>query len=334
MRMMPHPRIETRLWRSVRSGWRQPLNYAAYLAWVLRAAREIGPAWVYASDAYGAPAGWLLGTLPGVRVLYHEHDTPTGAGGGFGRMARAARRRLARRAELCVLPNAERAARFGKEFGVAHKTVCVWNCPLREETEGKQGGSNRAGLKVMYGGSVVPARLPLTVIDAVAMAGAQVTLEIYGYETAGFPGYTAQLVARARELGIEERVRLHGALARAELLAACRGGDAGLALLPCRSADPNEEHMTGASNKPLDYMACGVPPLVTERADWRALLVERGFARSCDPGAAESIAGELRHWCEHPVERRAMGAAGQAQIRAEWNYETQFAPVQARLEDG
>jgi spore maturation protein CgeB len=88
--------------------------------------------------------------------------------------------------------------------------------------------------------------------------------------------------------------------------------------------------MTGASNKPFDYLACGLPLLVSDRPDWRALFVDGAggpLGRACDPGSAESLAAQLRWLHEHPEERRQMAARGRARILADWNYEAQFAKV-------
>ena len=52
-------------------------------------------------------------------------------------------------------------------------------------------------------------------------------------------------------------------------------------------------HMAGASNKPFDYMAAGLALLVSDQPDWRAMFVEPGYARACDPTDPSSIATSL-----------------------------------------
>jgi len=113
---------------------------------------------------------------------------------------------------------------------------------------------------------------------------------------------------------------------REDLMRLCATGDVGLALLPADSADFNEREMVGASNKPFDYLANGLPVLVADLAEWRATFVDAGLGRVCDPTSAESVANALRWFLDHPVERDRMGQSGKTTIAASWNYETTFAP--------
>jgi glycosyltransferase involved in cell wall biosynthesis len=185
---------------------------------------------------------------------------------------------------------------------------------------------------MLYHGSIVPARLPTTVLTALSMLPKGVRLRVVGYETIGHKGYVRQLQELAAQLGVADRVEFLGAVPqREELLALCRQCDVGLSLMPMQSHDNNEQAMTGASNKPFDYLACGLALLVSELPDWRALFVDGGYALAMDPADPASIATAVRWFLEHPAESRAMGERGRQRIRSEWNYEEQFATVLLRL---
>lgn len=121
---------------------------------------------------------------------------------------------------------------------------------------------------------------------------------------------------------------------RQELWAVCQACDVGLAAFPPHSGNVNLEHLAGASNKPFDYLACGLALLVSDQPTWRALYVEPGYGLACRPDEAESIAAALRWYVEHPAERRAMGEAGRQRVLDEWNYDEQFAPVRRLLTRG
>jgi glycosyltransferase involved in cell wall biosynthesis len=89
--------------------------------------------------------------------------------------------------------------------------------------------------------------------------------------------------------------------------------------------------MTGASNKPFDYLACGLALLVSDLPDWRSAYVEPGYGLACDPQDPESIAGAVRRFLGDPGLARSMGENGRQRILADWNYEGRFLPVYSRL---
>ncbi|HEX7778267.1 MAG TPA: glycosyltransferase [Vicinamibacterales bacterium] len=315
-------------------GWRQKVHYAQFASWVAAEARQWRPDWVYVSDPLACPAALALRRLTGARFIYHEHDSPSpdvGAQSTFMRVVLRARRALAARAELCVLPNDERAELFREQTGRKDGVVTVWNCPMRDEVGTSREVSPAPAMKVVYHGTIVPARLPATVLQALVALPAAVSLVVAGYETAGHPGYVDALRQEARRLGIDGRITFAGTLSREGLMQQCRTCDVGLALLPRTSADVNERAMVGASNKVFEYLAAGLAVIVGDQPRWRETFVDAGFGRACDPASPASIAAELRWLFEHPAERAVMGERGRHRIGLDWNYDHQFAPVLARM---
>lgn len=314
-------------------GWRQKLHYGRFVTWAIFWTLASRSCRVYASDQLSCPVGLLLSFVPGIRVLYHEHDSPTpdGEPSRFMRLVLWSRTKLAHRAALCILPNDRRAERFIREVGRDVPVTRVWNCPSRNEVNTSPPAADN-GLLVIYQGSIVPVRLPATMIEALAMLPERVQLRVIGYETIGHKGYVAQLQALADKLGVAGRVEFVGAVpTRTEMLEHCREGHVGLAFMSKTSKDINEQFMTGASNKPFDYLACGLALLVSDLPEWRVFYVDAGCARAVDSDDASSIASALYHLLDHPNELRAMGESGRQRILAEWNYETQFAPVFQQL---
>jgi glycosyltransferase involved in cell wall biosynthesis len=291
---------------------------------------------VYASDALSTPAAVAISLVTRRRVICHEHDAPAADGANasaswFMRLVLGARARLARRAAWCVLPNAGRLRALAAV--APERVLTVWNCPSRDEVAAMPPRRDRGGLRVLFHGSIGPGRVPLTFIDALARLPESVTFTIAGYETVGHQGYLDAIRSRARALGIEGRVSYAGVLAtRRDLLAHCAGFDVGVSLMPMDSSDLNEQTMVGASNKPFDYLACGLPVLVSDLPEWRSTYADAGYGLACDPASPESIAAALGWWLAHPAERAAMGERGRARIAADWNYEARFAPVLARMD--
>ncbi len=321
-----------KLWRQRRPGAAQKLHYLAFVfaawikAWIGRAD------WVYVSDALAAPAGWLIMRLSPAKVLYHEHDSPKeidAASSAVSRVIHRCRRALLTNADSVVFPNQGRcdAARPGRPAHI------VWNVPVAGEAQGRAARSTAKGpLEVLYHGSIVPERVPLTLVEALARLGGRCRLHVVGYFTDGSASYATTLRDEAKRRGVEQLLVLHGAIpARSRLLDFAATCDVGLSFVPVRPSDNNLQTMAGASNKPFDYMARGLALLVTRRPDWEQMFVAPGFGRSCDPQDVESIVEHLRWFEEHRAETRAMGERGTRQIISAWNYERQFEPVATQL---
>jgi glycosyltransferase involved in cell wall biosynthesis len=189
-------------------------------------------------------------------------------------------------------------------------------------------------VRILYHGSIVPERLPVSMLYAMRMLPEHVTLTAIGYETLGSLGYVAALNQRAAELGIAGRFRYLGSMDRFELMKACRSWDVGLALMPLATEERNFHTMVGASNKPFDYLTGGLALLVSDLPEWQEAFVRSGYGIACNPDDPQSIAAALRRLSENPAEMRAMGERGRRRILSEWNYETQFRPVEELLTNG
>ena len=244
-----------------------------------------------------------------------------------------ARKALARRADLCVLPQAERAEGFVRETGRDGPTLTVWNCPGRQEAAAITRPPGPPFV-LYYHGSLNDQRLPFTVLHALARLPGTVRLRVVGYETVGSWGFAERFLAEAGACGLSERVEVLGPKSREHLGAAMREAHIGLALMPMRSDDSNLRWMAGASNKPFDYLSQGLTLLVSDLPDWRAMYVSPGYGLACDPRDAKSIAGAILGLIASPERLQAMGEAGRQRVLGEWNYEQQFSPVMRILSGG
>lgn len=313
-------------------GLRQKLHYLWFSLWVMGWTLRWRPQWIYASDLLACPIALLLNFLPGAQLIYHEHDSPDGSSPSlFLRLCLRARQKLAQRAEICVLPNQQRADRFSREVANGKRVFLIWNCPRREEVSPLRFPRAKDRMIVYYHGVLGPSYVSPSVLKAIAMLPSEVRLRVIGYETIGSQGYLNYLKEEARRLGIGNRMELLGPMPRYQALMQCSECDVGLGLIPIRSGDVNNIHKIGASNRPFDYLACGLALLVSDLPDWRATYVEPGYGLACDPDNPESIAASLRWFLDHRDETHKMGELGRQRILAEWNYEQQFQPVLERL---
>lgn len=181
---------------------------------------------------------------------------------------------------------------------------------------------------LLYHGSVVPPRMPVTVVEALPLLAESVKLRVVGYEPPGHEGYINQLEERGRELGVSARIQFCRSVPeRTDLLALCKRSHVGLAFVPGNTDEINMKNMTGASNKPFDYLANGLALLVTNVDDWNEMFVDAGYGISCDPYDVDDLVAAISTLHADPQITTSMGERGRKRIFSKWNYESQFAPV-------
>lgn len=330
----PHGRIRSEIVPYTPRGWRQKWAYLRFIVRAWGIARRWRARWIYVSDPMAAPAGVLLSLGRRYRIVYHEHDGPIGSGAAswFIRLVLAARRRLARVADLNIVPQRERIALFAQETSSQRPIACVWNCPLRSDAEPAELRLREAHepLGVYFHGSVNLDRVPLALVEGAARCGIPVSIRIVGYETVGSKGTIERLRAAAAASGVS--IEFPGAVPRHDLRRLMAGMHVGWMNFIHDPHDVNLRHLAGASNKAFDYLAAGLPMIVPEAPEWERMFVAPGFARPCDAADPAAIAEVLRWFYDHPGESAEMGRRGRENVLAEWNYEKQFAQVRDVLE--
>jgi len=324
---------EVRMLKWVEPGLRQKLHYLRYMLWSMWVCVTGRADLVYCSDPFGALPGLLLRKL-GFRVIYHEHDSPNpGEDESLPGPIVWGRRGLLRQASLVVFPNAlrlERAMQWAA--GTRAESMVVWNCPakddLTETITTTASPSTDNVLRLYYHGTLVPDRLPLTLLNGIARCSRRVELTLVGYTTVGAENYDGVLKENAAKLGIEDQLHVLGALKeRSDVIEECRKHDVGLVLFTGENWQDYASEMAGASNKPFDYLSQGLAVIVPDNPEWQRLYVDRGCAMAVDVEDVDALAKLFDWLAEHPEEIKTMGSQGRGLIEQEWIYETQFQPV-------
>jgi glycosyltransferase involved in cell wall biosynthesis len=310
--------------------WRfTPIRYFRFLCESLFCVLFWRPALVYGSDPNVLPVLSLVQKLSRSTIIYHEHDSPSADLGKsrFQRLVARCRTSVGRSADVCILPQQQRLEAFVQQVQRRRPTLCVWNCPSAAEISDRS-FSDETPLLLYYHGSINAARLPLELIDAICRFHGAVRFIFAGYEVQGSIGYVDEMLARARHNGAPSAVQYMGAIPmRDDLFRLAQTAHVGISLMPMTSDDINLRHMVGASNKPFDCMASGLPLLVSQLDEWTSTFVDAGYARACDPRDTDSIERELRWYLDNPQERMTMARNCVAKARSAWNYEHMFEGV-------
>jgi glycosyltransferase involved in cell wall biosynthesis len=306
------------------------LAYFEYCRRAIGLALRLQPKLVYASDPIGALPGLLASRAGGSdHLIYHEHDTPNQSS-DLNPIIRLARTTAIRTAKQVIFPHAQRAAIVGRDPN-SERFHVVWNTPRLAELPAIHNRPEQP-LVVYYHGSISATRIPKTVAEAVARLGSCARIRIAGYETENGYGYIDELKSLfgdAKSGGIIDYV---GQVPRDRLLVEAARAHIGLALTPMVTNDLNMRYMAGASNKAFDYMAAGLPFLVSDLPEWRAMFADADYAVACDPRSADSVEAALRPLAASPLLRKSMGYQARKKVEQAWNYDAQFANVLAAIQ--
>jgi glycosyltransferase involved in cell wall biosynthesis len=171
-------------------------------------------------------------------------------------------------------------------------------------------------LRLLHLGAFGAARGAFTVLDALAMLPAGTRLVLVGRFTDGSePAFDA----RARALGVADRIERHGWLEREAALRVAAGGDIGLVLF-----QPGvENHRLALPHKLFDAMLCGLPVIVPGFAEEvSSVVAEAGCGIACDTADPAQVAAAIAALAD-PAFRAAAGARGRraALTRFGWGAE-------------
>lgn len=293
-----------------------------FLTQAFRTIYQQRPAFLYVSDGAITPVAMVLHKLVKIPMIYHEHDSPEGDLG----WRTTAWKYVHQNASMRIFPNESRGHQVNQRLGRRLPFQTVWNCCAKDEAQIVD--KDLDTIKLLYHGSIVPSRLPLTIVDAIKSTTAKVHLDVIGYETQSGIGHSNALLSYADSHGCSTQITFHGPKTRYEILQFCDHAHIGFSLFHDAEKSVNETHMCGASVKVFEYLSRGVLPIVNIHPTWRELFEAEKLAVTCDPKSAHSVSQALDHAIQLiESENDSIRNIGPNKIISEWNYEQQFDPV-------
>jgi glycosyltransferase involved in cell wall biosynthesis len=261
------------------------------------------------------PSGLLLARL-GKRVIYDAHESvpddillktwirPRLRAPVSG-LAAAVERAAARRFAAVVAATPTIGARFA-EYGA--RTIVVSNFPRIEElpAAGRAGAAKERA--VCYVGSISEIRgadvmvQAMEEVDGVLLLAGSFSSPELRARLAASPGWK-----RVIELGYIGLAELGRTLARSR---------AGLALLA-----PTPTYIVSQPTKVYEYMAAGVPAIVSDFPLWRGIVEENGCGLCVDPTNPLEVRRAIGWILDHPAEADAMGRNGRRAVERHYRWE-------------
>jgi len=84
---------------------------------------------------------------------------------------------------------------------------------------------------------------------------------------------------------------------------------------------PLPNHLKALPNKPFEYMACTLPMIMSNFADWQRIFKE--CAVFADPYGSEDIADKILYLLENPDKAKQFGERGRQLVREEYSWENE-----------
>jgi glycosyltransferase involved in cell wall biosynthesis len=258
---------------------------------IARGARAERPDAVHANDIATLIPGYFAARLSGAKLVYDTHEYAVGVPYRkvvWAWLAATIERLLIGRCDAVITVSDGIAERLQARYSLRERPTVVRNVPdlpppgeapdLREEM-----GIGDAPL-VLHQGAVADGRGGENLIRAVSFTESAHLLFL-GADGA----YVEGLRALAVELDVGGRTHFHPPVALAELLSYTTQADVGVSLLQ----DSCENHRLALPNKLFEYLAAGLPVVVSDLPEMRRLVIERQVGWVTDSGDPADIARVL-----------------------------------------
>ena len=206
--------------------------------------------------------------------------------------------------------------------GQCKRTVTLNNMPLLAELYDKYSSVEKAGFQACYVGYVRPDRGNTQNVQSCNLA--DVPLIMAGSAS------SAEYEAELRKLDVKGLTDFTGWLGREQVAEILKRASAGLVT----------ELNVGQNNvfdnlptKAYEYMAMGIPVIISHSPYVDRLLKEKPFGIAVDPENVEETAQALCFLRDHPHEAKRMGEVGRKTILEEFNWTVEEKKLFALYED-
>lgn len=206
--------------------------------------------------------------------------------------------------------------------GISRRTVMIANYALREELYARCIPTPKDVPAACFVGIMTPDRGAENMVLAAAKAGVRLIL-VGDFEPEDY-------ARRVRALPEYGNVDFRGVLDREKVFDVYQEATMGLCVIP----NGGQYNICDTFNmKVYDYMAMGLPVVLSDSAYARRVMEEYSFGILVDSADVGQIANAIRYLADHPGEAARMGQAGRRAIDEAFNWETQERKLLALYRD-
>ena len=285
-----------------------------YWAGAVAAARRFEPDVVHANDGNTLAPALILRALTRSRIVYDSHEL------WLRRNVRADRwlaplveavieRWGVRAADAVITVSPSIAAWLTDRYQLTEPPILVRNVPVWHGAPSPEQGRLRtlAGLGandrvVSYCGGITTGRGLEETVDALAVLPDDVHLVVLGF---GAPAYCTELVGRARDRGVAERVHLVGHVPVPDVAKAL--ADADLAVVYVRPIVLS--YLYCLPNKLFESVHAGLPIVAADLPDCASFVRQHGIGEVFADGTPEDLAAAIAAVLARAPEYRAAALA-------------------------
>jgi glycogen synthase len=250
---------------------------------------------IHANDWISLPAALEAAASTGAKVVYdtHEFATEEHVGRAWWRLfaqphIRAIEGQLIGKADHVITVSKGLADALRDLYGKRIKALSVVrNLPTAPvEIQSRKSASASSAIRLAYVGLIRPERRIDVMIEALALTGRNVSLDVTGF---GAPAYVSTLQALAVSKGVSDRVRWHPPVAPEALVSSLDKQDIGLFLSDGSSA----QQRFALPNKLFEYMAAGLAVISAGSQDVEAIITQHCNGAFLQVATPQSLAEAL-----------------------------------------
>jgi glycosyltransferase involved in cell wall biosynthesis len=292
--------------------------------WLRAVPRYLGFDAVIALDTQGFVAAWLIKrVLPQTILVSYCTELNLPWEQPFSFSIRFSKSRFAR-ADLFVDVEKHRAAYRVQRFRLPHRPYVIVNAPrLSEAAVGSPSKpaelQTLPGLALLYQGALGEFQAVDRVIRGLAESTALVSLYICAY---GPEWRRKMLKDLAASLGVSDRVGFLEPRSRASLRSLTMGADIGIAFYPFRESWTLNK-MYCAPSKVFDYMAAGLPVIVSDNPSLKEWVEREGWGICVSPEDPRTVGRAIDRLASDSERRERMSQRALDVFRHKYNLDIQ-----------